>query len=62
MFYNTGKKKAISRQPICLTDSDYDYILEEIDRQENLSLKEKLMCIAMIWRINKIGLNEYYMY
>ena len=21
-------KKAISRQPICLTDSDYDYILE----------------------------------
>ena len=23
-------KKAISRQPICLTDTDYDYILEEI--------------------------------
>ena len=23
-------KKAIPRQPICLTDSDYDYILEEI--------------------------------
>ena len=22
-------KKAISRHPICLTDSDYDYILEE---------------------------------
>ena len=26
----TQAKKAISRQPICLTDSDYDYILEEI--------------------------------
>ena len=27
----TQAKKAISRQPICLTDADYDYILEEID-------------------------------
>ena len=26
----TQAKKAISRQPICLTDADYDYILEEI--------------------------------
>ena len=26
----TKAKKSISRQPICLTDSDYDYILEEI--------------------------------
>ena len=26
----TQAKIAISRQPICLTDSDYDYILEEI--------------------------------
>ena len=25
-------KKSISRQPICLTDADYDYILEEIGR------------------------------
>ena len=32
MFKNTGKK-AISRQPICLSDYDYDYILEEIGRQ-----------------------------
>ena len=24
----TQEKKAISRQPICLTDADYDYILE----------------------------------
>ena len=27
-------KKSISIQPICLTDSDYDYILEEIGRQD----------------------------
>ena len=26
----TQAKKSISRQPICLTDSDYNYILEEI--------------------------------
>ena len=26
----TQAKKTISRQPICLTDADYDYILEEI--------------------------------
>ena len=26
----TQGKKAISRQPICLTDADYDYILKEI--------------------------------
>ena len=25
-------KKSISRHPICLTDYEYDYILEEIDR------------------------------
>ena len=30
----TQGKKAISRQPICLTDADYNYILEEIDRRE----------------------------
>ena len=30
----TQPKKIISRQPICLTDSDYNYILEEIGRQE----------------------------
>ena len=58
----TQAKKSISRQPICLTDAEYDYILEEIDRREKLSLKEKLMCIAMIWSINKIVFNEYYMY
>ena len=28
----TQEKTAISRKPICLTDSDYGYILEEIGR------------------------------
>ena len=30
----TQAKKIISRQPICLTDSDYDYILEENIRRD----------------------------
>ena len=34
-LYVTGHyKKAISRHPICLTDADYDYILEEIFRRD----------------------------
>ena len=28
----TQEKKSISGQPICLTDANYDYILEEIGR------------------------------
>ena len=36
----TQTKQSMSRKPICLTDSDYNYILEEIGRQEILSLKE----------------------
>ena len=35
MFKNTGKK-AISRQPISLSDYDYDYILEEMDQQDRI--------------------------
>ena len=35
MYYNTSKK-AISRQPICLTGYDYDYILEEIGRRDKI--------------------------
>ena len=31
---STQAKKAISIQPICLTDSDYDCILEEIGGQD----------------------------
>ena len=33
---STQTKKAISRQSIRLTDSEYDYILEEIGRQEKI--------------------------
>ena len=35
----TQEKKSISRQPICLTDSDYDYILEEIGRQDKIDFE-----------------------
>ena len=33
-MYQETSIKYKSRQPICLTDSDYDYILEEIGRRE----------------------------
>ena len=36
MYVPGHKQKSISRQPICLTDSDYDYILKEIDCQEKI--------------------------
>ena len=32
----TQKRKSISRQRICLNDSDSDYILEEIGRQDKI--------------------------
>ena len=32
----TQEKQSISRQTICLTDSDYDYILEKIGRQDKI--------------------------
>ena len=35
----TQAKKSISRQPIRLTDSDYNYILEEIGRQEKIDFE-----------------------
>ena len=35
----TQAKKAISRQPICLTDSDYDYILEAIGSLETIEFE-----------------------
>ena len=34
----TKQKKAIQRHPIIMTDADYDYILDEIKRHEELSL------------------------
>ena len=35
----TQAKIAISRQPICLTDSDYDYILEEIGCRDKIEFE-----------------------
>ena len=39
MFVTVFKqKKAIQRYPICMTDADYGYILNEIERHGKLSL------------------------
>ena len=38
----TQAKKAISRQPLCLTDSDYDYILEEIFRRDKIEFEREV--------------------
>ena len=37
----TQAKKSISRQPICLTDADYDYILEEIGRRDKIDFERE---------------------
>ena len=38
----TQEKKSISRQPICLTDADYDYILEEIGHREKIEFEREV--------------------
>ena len=38
----TQAKKAISRQRICLTDADYDYILEEIGRRDKIEFEREV--------------------
>ena len=38
----TQSKKAISRQPICLTDADYDYILEENGRRYKIESEREV--------------------
>ena len=38
----TQAKKSISRQPLCLTDADYDYILEEIGRRYKIEFERKI--------------------
>ena len=38
-MYQETSKKAISRQPICLNDSDYDYILEKIGRRGKIEFE-----------------------
>ena len=41
MFQNKGKK-SISRQPICLTDADHDYISEEIGRRDKIEFEREV--------------------
>ena len=36
------QKKAISRQPICLSDNKYDYILEEIDERDKIEFEREI--------------------
>ena len=38
-MYQDTRKKSISIQPVCLTDSDYDYILEENGRREKIEFE-----------------------
>ena len=38
-MYQDTSKKYISRQPICLTDSEYDYILEEIGCRDKIKFE-----------------------
>ena len=36
------QKKAISRQPICLSDYEYDYILEEIYQRDKIEYEREI--------------------
>ena len=38
----TQAKKSISRQPICLSDYEYDYILEEIDQRDKIEYEREI--------------------
>ena len=44
----TKQKKAIQRHPIIMTDADYNYILDEIERREKLSFNGMLVLIVTI--------------
>ena len=58
----TQAKQSISRHPICLTDSDYAHILEEIVCIEKLGLKCMYKFVAMMKKPDMIISNEYYIY
>ena len=60
--YRAQAKESISRQPISLTDSDYDYILEKMVVETKISLKEMWKFIVMTRKINMSISNKYYMY
>ena len=38
-FVSGMNKKSIQRHPIIVTDADYDYIMDKIERREKLSFK-----------------------
>ena len=48
-FVSGTNKKEIQRHPIIMTDADYDYILDEIEISEKLSLKR--MWVLIVWWI-----------
>ena len=35
-------KKSVQRHPIIITDSDYDYILDEIERREKIEFERNM--------------------
>ena len=47
IFVTGFKKKSIQRHPIIMTDAYYDYILDEIERHEILSLNGILVLIVI---------------
>ena len=42
LFLTGFKKKTIQRHPIFLTDADYDYILDEIERWEKIDFESNV--------------------
>ena len=42
VFVQEHRQKSISRQPICLSDYDYDYILEEIDQRDKIEFEREI--------------------
>ena len=36
------QEKAISGQPICLTNAEYNYILKEIDQQDKIEYEREI--------------------
>ena len=42
IFNRNNSKQALWKSPICLTDSDHDYILEEIEQRDKIDLERNL--------------------
>ena len=56
MFIIVFKKKVIQRHPISMTDADYDYILDKIERRRKLILNG--MWVAIVTRNSTDGTNH----